>query len=251
MFRNRFELRHICFRKASSKRHVSATRCRELNKTHQNRKHSSRRRTKEIKMNNINESVDIRIREDIPPHEIYAGFMVRALARLINMVIGVALGIPAAIIMVIILLALGTEGQPETWQPAHSWIRFIIVIPCGFLYEAIAQSMGGADIGKALLGLRVVNESEKEATIFQGMIRNFAMIIDGLFFGLIGYSAMNSNVKNQRNGDKWAKTLVIKRKYLDKSVKWGVLKMTVANLIGILVWIGPMIAYDVNQVLQR
>jgi uncharacterized RDD family membrane protein YckC len=111
--------------------------------------------------------------------------------------------------------------------------------------------MGGADIGKAIFGLRVVNEGEKRANIFQGIIRNFAMIVDGFFFGLIGYSAMNSNVKNQRYGDKWAKTLVIKRKYLDKSLKWGVLRMTAANLFGIIVWIGPMIAYDVNQILHR
>ena len=78
-----------------------------------------------------------------------------------------------------------------------------------------------------------------------------AMIFDGLFFGLVGLSSMNSSNKSQRYGDKWAGTLVMKRNHLNGDVKWGFGKMVFANVIGLAVWIGPMIVFDVHQVLNR
>lgn len=41
-------------------------------------------------------------------------------------------------------------------------------------------------------------------------IRSGAFYIDGLFFGLIGYSCMKHSRLNQRYGDIWAKTVVVK-----------------------------------------
>lgn len=41
-------------------------------------------------------------------------------------------------------------------------------------------------------------------------IRSAAYYIDGLFFGLIGYSCMKVSPLNQRYGDVWGKTVVVK-----------------------------------------
>lgn len=188
---------------------------------------------------------------DIPPHEIYAGFGIRALARIINMIVGLIIIFPAVIIMVIILMILGAEGNPESWQPTNSILRFLIVLPCGFLYESVSQYLGGADIGKIICRLRVVNTEDNKISFYQAAIRNFAVIIDGLFFGLIALASMNGSIKNQRNGDKWAKTYVIKRKYLNKEVKWGLGKILLGNILGIIIWIGPMVLFDVNQIMNR
>src|SRR5258708_37280109 len=43
------------------------------------------------------------------------------------------------------------------------------------------------------------------------VIRNLAYFIDALFFGLIGYMAMQKSPQQQRYGDQWAHTLVAKR----------------------------------------
>lgn len=43
-----------------------------------------------------------------------------------------------------------------------------------------------------------------------GLVRNLAFLIDSLFFGLVGASAMGKSPTNQRYGDQWARTLVVR-----------------------------------------
>ncbi len=103
------------------------------------------------------EKVKNNIKIDIPPHELCNGLGIQELVRLINMILGFILGIPAAIIIVIILIIMGAESTSKTWQSTNLFVRFLLVIPCGLLYGTLAQSLCGADLGKAIGGLRNVN----------------------------------------------------------------------------------------------
>jgi hypothetical protein len=46
------------------------------------------------------------------------------------------------------------------------------------------------------------------------LIRNAAYLLDGLFFGLVGYASMSKSPAQQRLGDVWGSTMVMKKKDL-------------------------------------
>jgi hypothetical protein len=43
------------------------------------------------------------------------------------------------------------------------------------------------------------------------LIRELGYFVDAMFFGIIGYSAMKDDIRQQRHGDDWAHTIVCKR----------------------------------------
>jgi hypothetical protein len=48
----------------------------------------------------------------------------------------------------------------------------------------------------------------------QAFIRSLAFYVDGFFFGLIGKQSMDRSRRQQRYGDHWAHTIVIKTRSL-------------------------------------
>lgn len=69
----------------------------------------------------------------------------------------------------------------------------------------------GQTIGKRILKIRVVNSEDQSAIDYSvSFIRNILRIIDGLFLYLIGFLSIQGSDKEQRIGDKAAKTIVIK-----------------------------------------
>ncbi|HKS21192.1 MAG TPA: RDD family protein [Thermoanaerobaculia bacterium] len=99
-----------------------------------------------------------------------------------------------------------------------------LVIRIGFLvatilYHAFSESIGGASLGKRLFGLEVVSEDLRPATLLQGWKRSLAFVVDGFFFGLVGYNAMKKSPIRQRIGDGWAKTRVVLRRSLPPALR--------------------------------
>lgn len=45
-------------------------------------------------------------------------------------------------------------------------------------------------------------------------MRSLGYYVDALFFGAVGYFAMQGNTSQQRHGDRWAKTVACKRSSL-------------------------------------
>ena len=74
----------------------------------------------------------------------------------------------------------------------------------------VAEGLYGASLGKLILKLRVVSEARQPITILQAFKRNLAYYYDALFFGAVGFSKMRETDLQQRNGDHWARTLVLK-----------------------------------------
>lgn len=83
-----------------------------------------------------------------------------------------------------------------------------LVVGCG--YFVICEAAWGRTLGKAALGLRVVNLSGHHITLGQSLGRNAARYIDLLFFAIPAFAAMSSSPIHERLGDKWAKTAVVR-----------------------------------------
>jgi uncharacterized RDD family membrane protein YckC len=92
--------------------------------------------------------------------------------------------------------------------------------------------MSGASLGKLACGLRVVSEESRPIGLSQAFKRSLAFYWDGLFFGLVGYSSMKKSELNQRYGDHWAKTLVIKSSEVPVESKRGWEMFALAFVMG-------------------
>ena len=69
----------------------------------------------------------------------------------------------------------------------------------------------GATIGNLIIGLKPIpiGEKERKLTFGESFKRHF---LDSLDFSPIGYLIIKNTEKNQRIGDLWAKTIVVKTK---------------------------------------
>jgi uncharacterized RDD family membrane protein YckC len=78
-------------------------------------------------------------------------------------------------------------------------------------YHTICESVHGSTVGKLAFAMVVVQENGTPCRFKAALIRSLAYFVDGLFFGLIAYFAMQKNPQQQRHGDNWAHTIVCKR----------------------------------------
>lgn len=147
------------------------------------------------------------------------GFGIRFLARLIDWVLGMVLGFVGGIIGSIALAILAAAGKvdPE-WVTRIQAGNMFSGIGWGLvavvLYGFVCEGIGGTTLGKLVLGFRVVNEQSEPCTPKAALLRNLAYFIDSLFFGLPAHSSMSNSALNQRLGDKWAHTVVVRRSAL-------------------------------------
>lgn len=76
-------------------------------------------------------------------------------------------------------------------------------------YHVASEWIGGATIGKLVLGLRVRNTELGRCTLGGAIIRTLGYFVDALFFGLVAYLVMKESPRKQRLGDQWGKTVVV------------------------------------------
>ena len=72
------------------------------------------------------------------------------------------------------------------------------------------EGIKGKTIGKYIFQIKAQSEDEKECNIKKSIIRNLFRLVDGIGFYLIGIISIIISDKNQRIGDKFAKTVVKK-----------------------------------------
>jgi uncharacterized RDD family membrane protein YckC len=182
-----------------------------------------------------------------------AGFGIRFLARLIDLIYGQLLGLVAGIaagILFVILSRLGrlTPEWPQLIQQ-HPFSGFGWGLLGAFLYYAVAEGLGTVTIRKLVCGLRVVQIDGGPATIKGALIRDLGFYIDALFFGLVGLASMGRGPLQQRYGDVWGKTVVVKtsvfRPQPGRSVWW----MIAGLLIGSVLWLGILFGQLVLKVM--
>jgi uncharacterized RDD family membrane protein YckC len=78
-------------------------------------------------------------------------------------------------------------------------------------YHTSCESVHGSTVGKLAFSMVVVQEDGTPCRLKAALIRSLAYFVDGLFFGLIAYFAMQKTPQQQRHGDDWAHTIVCKR----------------------------------------
>jgi len=143
-----------------------------------------------------------------------AGFRLRAAARAIDTLFNFTL--TWFIYMVIdggFAVAAKAGWVSTDWQQrAHGYTLLIYVlgILAAVLYHTFCEGLHGATIGKLCCGLCVVREDRTPSNLSAAFIRSISFLLDSLFLGAVGYSAMRKSPLNQRFGDRWAKTAVLK-----------------------------------------
>ena len=87
-------------------------------------------------------------------------------------------------------------------------IVFLFII---FAYLILMEAYVGWTIGKRIIGMRVVDESGGKIGLSRSIIRNLLRFVDGLpAFNILGIVLIASSPRDQRFGDRIAKTYVIR-----------------------------------------
>lgn len=148
-----------------------------------------------------------------------AGFGIRAAGRIIDYLVSLTAGLASGAALGIIagFVAAATKKPDSEVFAAmtnRGALTYAASIAATLIYHAFTEAVGGASLGKRLLGLEVVSDTLGPATLRQTFIRNLGFFVDGLFFGLVAYSFIEKSPTNQRLGDVWGKTRVVRRNSL-------------------------------------
>jgi len=169
-----------------------------------------------------------------------AGFDIRFLARLIDLIYGGVLGIAIGITAGIILTVLSHIGRltPEWPQliRQHRFAGFGLSILGAFLYHTVSEGFGTVTIGKLICGLRVVQSNGSPASMKGALIRDLGYHVDALFFGLVAYTSMTKGPLRQRYGDAWGRTVVVKTSVFQPQPVRGAGRMVAGIVMGSVLW---------------
>jgi uncharacterized RDD family membrane protein YckC len=146
---------------------------------------------------------------------VYAGFGVRVGARIIDSIIGMILGgIGGAIggaLSAVVQVANGAAVDVGRQSlGAQTAVSLLFGAAATLAYHTLSEGLGSTTLGKLMLGLRVRRSDLGPCTVGAALGRSLAYYIDSFFFGLVAYSSMSKSPRQQRLGDKWAHTVVVR-----------------------------------------
>ena len=114
------------------------------------------------------------------------------------------------------------------------------------LYATCCEGFCGATVGKRLFGLHVVSQDGSRCRIRNAIVRNLAYYVDSLLFGLIAYISMSKSPLRQRLGDRWGRTVVVRRYQIprksQRSLRDLVLALVLATSMYLLVVVWASVA---------
>jgi len=150
---------------------------------------------------------------DFPLAGIGSRFLALALDTLIQMAIGIVLGIA----LVVLTVAVGSvSSSPDSgWWIVAIWILAYFVLQFG--YFAIFESIwNGQTIGKRQMQIRVIKDDGRPITVYDAVARNLLRLVDSLpgIYG-VGIVSMIFSKQNKRLGDYVAGTVVVHEKKLE------------------------------------
>jgi uncharacterized RDD family membrane protein YckC len=175
------------------------------------------------------------------------GFGIRAIAYLIDLLTCyLTTFVSAIVVLFLVAIAFGlvsgfTGRRVDFVQGATSDAAlpgaFVLIL----LYFVLFESLTGATVGKAVLGLRVVKADGRACGIGSAIVRALFRFIDSLFFTLVAFVSMHE-YPHQRVGDRVARTLVVNRKsaFIRRRRAWwgwliaGALFLAVLTIYGIV-----------------
>ena len=165
------------------------------------------------------------------------GFWPRVAARVIDFVVHYIVGLATGVVFGIFIV-IGSAGRPNPFVLARMQRTGIAVLLFSTLgaivYEIICEGVHGSTLGKLALSMGVVQEDGTPCRVGSAVIRSFAYLIDALFFGLIGYFAMQKTPQAQRHGDEWAHTIVCKRSAIAPQHQKGAGRFLLALMFGLM-----------------
>lgn len=143
-------------------------------------------------------------------------FWPRAAARVIDTIVHYAVAISSGFVFGLMLaIVAGLQHNPRVLAIASrpgGQLTLVFFSLLGMIaLETVCEGLHGSTLGKLLLGFVVVQENGAPCGIGSAFLRSLAYFVDGLFFGLIGYLAMQKTPQEQRHGDEWAHTIVCHR----------------------------------------
>ena len=165
-----------------------------------------------------------------------AGFGIRAVARIVDLIYGFILMAVAGLLAGIALAVLEQAGFVEPgWENRvgeGKVLEWVLALLTFVLYHSVTEGMYGASLGKLICRLHVVGEDGRPLTAGKAFKRSLAYCWDALFFGLIAYSSMKRSPLNQRYGDHWASTVVVKTGDVSAEARSGLEIFVLAFLMG-------------------
>ena len=174
-------------------------------------------------------------------------FWPRSAARVIDFAIHYAIGFCAGLFFATIVLAVArVTHNPQAFlllrrTSTNGILLFLAALLGAIVLEALCEGLHGSTPGKYLLGMTVVQEDGTPCRLGPAFIRSFAYVIDSLFFGLVGYFAMNKTPQEQRHGDEWAHTIVCRRSNVAAQNLRGFGEFLMAFLLGAMADVALMI----------
>jgi uncharacterized RDD family membrane protein YckC len=154
-----------------------------------------------------------------------AGIGSRFLAIFIDTLIQIATYTILVLIFALIASAAPKNSSGELSHGGEKWLiagiillNFVMYWGYFTLFEAF---WNGQTPGKKLFKIRVIQESGRQITFFESMIRNLIRIIDLLpSFYLVGVITMACNRRHKRLGDLAAGTLIVHERPTEEPI-WG------------------------------
>ena len=145
-------------------------------------------------------------------------FWIRTAARLIDWVVHYAVWFVASLIVgfglgLYVAATNGDIGALVQKMSSRPWYAYVFSALGLLFYHTVMEGMCGSTVGKRLLGLVVISSEGKPVGWRAALGRSLAFYVDGLIFGIPAYDSMKPPLQ-QRLGDKWCGTLVVKRSTL-------------------------------------
>jgi uncharacterized RDD family membrane protein YckC len=125
----------------------------------------------------------------------------------------------AVVDIIILFIVTSILGYATGMRPMGGEVGFdfqgpsaIPVFILGFAYFIVPEALWGGTPAKLMLGMRVVNEEDGgKIDWVKSILRNLLRIVDSLpALYLVGFILMVASPKNQRLGDRVAKTVVVR-----------------------------------------
>lgn len=164
-------------------------------------------------------------------------FLPRAAARIIDIVLlSYLVRFPAWLFGFFLATAAG--GAPPRWvllRMSHHRPLLTFAIALGFFaYQTICTIVHGSTLGKLLISLRVLQDDGSPCRPWSAVVRELGYFVDMIFFGFIGYVAMQRNPQHKRLGDTWAHTVVGKYTKVPQESKRSAGRFVLGLMLGIM-----------------
>lgn len=102
------------------------------------------------------------------------------------------------------------RGVPFPRMMFSSVALLALGLPVSMFTNTLAEAVGGATLGKLAFGQRVRMIDGRRCTVGAALKRSILYPVDAFFFGMVAYGAMRRSGMNQRYGDIWADTVVVR-----------------------------------------